>query len=147
MLFFLMEQEWKEGIDFIKIGPPTLVNGRCIYKARCCHCKAEFTNHRSIYKHKSVCKPCDATPRQLNLDSYLCHPAEKLEDIHKLLIDVIISLNFPLNCIENKEFRALLGLINPELATINRHQLRRMIMNYSNQIQQKALFEFKNKMT
>lgn len=142
-----MDTDWIEGKDFLKIGPPRQENGRFIYAARCCHCNAEFSNHRSIYKHRLTCKGEGLNPRkQLNLDTFLSKPQEEVEAQYKALLNTIASLDLPLNCTEDASFRELLKHIDPELADISKYELRKKLISYSDEVKRDGLLSFKDKM-
>ena len=136
--------EWKEGVDYIKFGKPNHKSDRKVYSARCLHCGAEFSNHRSIRNHKEVCQGKKAEEQQNTLEKFVKktqNDEEEVEinDFYKLLIRAFVSLDLPLSAIENQEFREFMSFCAPDYEIISKKELRKLIISYSNQIKKENI--------
>lgn len=141
-----MSKVWKEGVDYIKLGQPVMRGTRKIYSARCLHCNAEFTNHRSIQNHKDVCLGHPQDSNQLNLDPFISKKQNEdvdISEIMKLFIEAFVSLDLPLSAVENDHLKRFLNALSPEFIIPSKKEFRKMLISFSENEKKTNIYSIK----
>ncbi|KAK8836057.1 hypothetical protein M9Y10_040117 [Tritrichomonas musculus] len=121
----------------LKLSRNKKINHRNIHFAKCSQCGEFFSNHRSYYNHKKICKKT-----LVNQKCILNFTPEKVEEkqrdvtaFQKKLIEMIIGTNMSFSQVEKPYFIELftfLGVKETEIPT--QYILRKSIINYSEKI-------------